>query len=128
MEGQPLYVPLYRQGCISLPFAVFPAVLAPDVWHREKTGKAANRHTTAFWARVLWPNQARGSLDPTRRLASYDLLLRLRHSVGLSPLAAFERRVVKKHTKGFTGHKLVAAFVRILGCVDLDTSLVSADA
>ena len=94
---------------------------------REKTGKAANRHITAFWARVLWPNQARGSLDPTRRLASYDLLLRLRHSVGLSPLAAFERRIVKKHT---TGHKLVAAFVRILGflgCVDLDTSLVSAN-
>ena len=69
------------------------------------------------------------SFSTQRRLASYDLLLRLRHSVGLSPLAAFERRIVKKHTEGFTGHKLVAAFVRmylgLLGCVDLDTSLVS---
>jgi len=78
---------------------------------------------TAVWARVLWPNQARrrscfAASRPTRRLASYDLLgylWRLRHSVGLSPLAAFERRVVKKHTKGFGGHKLVAAFMRILG-------------
>ena len=42
-------------------------------------------------------------------------MLRLRYSVGLSPLAAFGRRVVKKHTKGFGGHKLVAALVRILG-------------
>ena len=130
VEGQPTYVPLHCQGlrgfCLSLPFAVFPAALAPGMPGTPAPGKKQGKQLTGtqqFGFGYYGPIKhvdvhASQLLDPrvvSRRMICGATCAAAASFGWSSPLAAFGRRVVKKHTKGFGGHKLVAALVRILG-------------
>jgi hypothetical protein len=112
---------------------------ARHAWHTcpwEKAGKAANSHR-AVWARVLWPYQARrrscfAASRPTRRLASYDLRSYL--CCGCVIRLVFLRlrpTSRQKAYQGLWGSQACCgpcAYLGLLGCVDLATSLGFANA